>query len=62
MARIKKNRAEQSELNLVDVKTWTPDLELHDENIKDMAYVQGADIMGLIVDEVVKTRYKRLEI
>lgn len=62
MARIKKNRSEQSELNLVDVKTWTPDLELHDENIKDMAYVQGADIMGLIVDEVVKTRYKRLEI
>ncbi len=60
MARIRKNRSEQSELNLMDAPKWDPDLEFKSEDVKDLGYVQGAEIMGLIVDEVIKTRYKRV--
>lgn len=59
MAKVSKNRADKFELNLIDAKTWNMDLELHDEDVIDMGYMQGAELMGIDPQKILKSRYKK---
>ncbi len=59
MQNIGNNRAEESELTLMDASTWSLDLNIKPDDIIKLAYVQGAALTGIPVDDIIKTRYKR---
>ncbi len=59
MKNIGKNRAERSELTLMEASKWSMDMEMKADDITHLAYIQAAAITGIPVEEIIKTRYKR---